>query len=77
MHVRIVKAMTQETLTLGHGHRMATRQTERTASPERRKHPLSDFLAAAIRARGGESSRETERMFRDLQAAQGARDSGR
>ncbi len=76
MYVRIVNAMTQGTLTLGHGHRMATRETQRTASPERR-HPISDFLSAAIRARGGEATRDTERMFRDLQAAQGARESGR
>ena len=69
--------MTQGTLTLGHSHRMAARETRRTASPERRKHPISEFMAAAIRARGGESNRDTERMFRDLQAAQGARESGR
>ena len=69
--------MTQGTLTLGHGHRLAVRGTQQTASAERRRHPISEFMAAAIRARGGEASRETERMFRDLQAAQGARESGR
>ncbi len=56
---------------------MTGRETRRTASPERRRHPISEFMAAAIRARGGEANRETERMFRDLQAAQGARESGR
>lgn len=56
---------------------MATRQTRRTASPERRRTPISEFLAAAIKARGGEPNRDTERMFRDLQAVQGARETGR
>ena len=68
--------MTQGTLTLRHGHRMATRATRRTASPERRKNPISEFMSAAIRARGGEANRDTERMCRDLQAAQGAREAG-
>ncbi len=56
---------------------MATRETRRTASPERRRNPISEFMSAAIRARGGEANRDTERMFRDLQAAQGAREAGR
>jgi hypothetical protein len=77
MYFRIVDAMTQGTLTLGHGHRMATRKTRHTASEERRRNPISEFMAAAIRARGGEATRDSERMFRDLQAAQGAREAGR
>ncbi len=76
MYFRNVDAMTHGTLTLGHGHWMAGRDTRRTASPERRKNPIVDFMASAIQARGGEVSRETERMFRDLQAAQGAREAG-
>jgi hypothetical protein len=69
--------MTQGTLTLGHGHRIAGRATQRTASPERHRHPISEFLSAAIRARGGEPNRDTERMFRDLQAAESARETDR
>jgi hypothetical protein len=77
MYFRIVDAMTQATLTRGHSHRMPRQATPPTASPERRRNPISEFLSAAIRARGGEPDRDTERMFRDLQAAQGARETGR
>jgi hypothetical protein len=71
--------MTQGTITLRHS-RIAG-ETKREASgdarPRRRRNPILEFMAAAISARGGEPSRETDRMFRDLQAAQGARESGR
>lgn len=42
-----------------------------------RRFILSDFLPAAIAARGGRVTRETERGLADLRAAQDARESGR
>jgi hypothetical protein len=38
---------------------------------------LSDWLPAAILARGGRVTRETDRALADLRAAQDARESGR
>jgi hypothetical protein len=43
----------------------------------RRRFVLSDWLPAAILARGGTVTRETERALTDLRAVQDARDSGR
>ena len=45
--------------------------------PRRRRFVLSDWLPAAIQARGGRVSREDDRAFRDLQVARDARDAGR
>ncbi|MFF9563863.1 hypothetical protein ACF1AJ_10985 [Leifsonia sp. NPDC014704] len=42
----------------------------------RNRFVLSDLLPAAIRARGGECTRESERAFADLQAVQTAREVG-
>jgi hypothetical protein len=41
--------------------------------PRRRRFVLSDWLPAAIAARGGRPSRETDRALSDLRAAQDAR----
>jgi len=43
----------------------------------RRRFVLSDWLPAAILARGGHVDRETERALGDLRAAQSARDTRR
>lgn len=43
----------------------------------RRRFVLSDWLPAAILARGGTVTRETERGLADLRAAQSARETGR
>ncbi|WP_431219780.1 hypothetical protein [Leifsonia xyli] len=43
----------------------------------RRRFVLSDWLPAAIRARGGSVTRETDRALSDLRAAQSARETGR
>lgn len=40
--------------------------------PRRRRFVLSDWLPAAIAARGGRPSRETDRALADLRAAQDA-----
>lgn len=45
--------------------------------PRRRRFVLSDWLPAAIEARGGRASRETERALADLRAVQDAREGGR
>lgn len=45
--------------------------------PRRRRFLLSDWLPAAIAARGGRVSRETDRALADLRAAQDARAAGR
>jgi hypothetical protein len=42
----------------------------------RRRFVLSDWLPAAILARGGRVTRETERGLADLRAARDARESG-
>jgi|GEM_PF-718286 len=44
---------------------------------ERRRFRLSDWLPAAILARGGSVSRETDRALSDLRAAASARETGR
>ncbi|MBW8872221.1 MAG: hypothetical protein JF618_08705 [Leifsonia sp.] len=43
----------------------------------RRRFVLSDWLPAAILARGGQINRETDRALGDLRAAQSARETGR
>lgn len=43
----------------------------------RRRFVLSDWLPAAILARGGRADRETERALSDLRAVQSAREDGR
>jgi hypothetical protein len=43
----------------------------------RRRFVLSDWLPAAVAARGGRVTRETERALGDLRAAQDARTTGR
>ncbi len=45
--------------------------------PRRRRFTLSDWLPAAIAARGGRVTRETDRALADLRAAQDARSTGR
>ena len=44
---------------------------------ERRRFLLSEWLPAAILARGGSVTRETDRALGDLRAAQAARETGR
>ncbi|MEV8213801.1 hypothetical protein [Leifsonia sp. NPDC077715] len=44
---------------------------------ERRRFRLSEWLPAAILARGGSVTRETDRALSDLRAAQAARETGR
>ncbi|WP_433861823.1 hypothetical protein [Streptomyces sp. L7] len=46
-------------------------------SPRRRRFVLSDWLPAAVAARGGRITRESERGLADLRAAQDARTTGR
>jgi len=43
----------------------------------RRRFVLSDWLPAAILARGGHVDRETDRALGDLRAVQAARETGR
>ncbi|RDV45706.1 hypothetical protein DOE76_04365 [Leifsonia sp. ku-ls] len=43
----------------------------------KRRFVLSDWLPAAILARGGSVTRETDRALSDLRAAQSARETGR
>ncbi len=43
----------------------------------RRRFLLSEWLPAAILARGGSVTRETDRALSDLRAAQSARETGR
>lgn len=45
--------------------------------PRRRRFVLSDWLPAAIAARGGRVTRETDRALADLRAAHDARSTGR
>lgn len=45
--------------------------------PRRRRFTLSDWLPAAIQARGGRVTRDDERAFRDLQGVLDAREAGR
>lgn len=47
------------------------------APPRRRRFVLSDWLPAAIAARGGRVTRDTDRALADLRAAQDARAAGR
>lgn len=47
------------------------------APSRRRRFVLSDWLPAAIAARGGRVTRETDRALADLRAAQDARSTGR
>lgn len=44
---------------------------------ERRRFRISEWLPAAILARGGTVSRETDRALSDLRGAQAARETGR
>ena len=45
--------------------------------PHRRRFVPSDWLPAAILARGGRVDRETDRALGDLRAIQAARETGR
>jgi hypothetical protein len=45
--------------------------------PRRRRFTLSDWLPAAVQARGGRVTRDSERAYSDLQAIRDARESGR
>ncbi|WP_426626204.1 hypothetical protein ACPPVW_09330 [Leifsonia sp. McL0607] len=47
------------------------------APPRGRRFVLSDWLPAAVAARGGRITRETDRALADLRAAQDARGTGR
>jgi hypothetical protein len=48
-----------------------------TRIPRRRRFTLSDWLPAAVQARGGRVTRDSERGYSDLQAIRDARESGR
>lgn len=52
-------------------------RTNGGAPAPRRRFRLSEWLPAAILARGGTVSRETDRALSDLRAAQSARETGR
>jgi hypothetical protein len=45
--------------------------------PRRRRFTLSDWLPAAVQARGGGVTRDSERAYSDLQAIRDARESRR
>ncbi|HEV7811649.1 MAG TPA: hypothetical protein VGO99_01710 [Leifsonia sp.] len=45
--------------------------------PHRRRFTLSDWLPAAVQARGGRVTRDSARVYSDLQAIRDARESGR
>ena len=69
--------MMQETWDLGKSRRWSFRISGVKPTLERRRFPISELMASAIRARGGETDRDLDRMYRDVQAAQDARESGR
>lgn len=46
------------------------------AEPARRRFHLSEWLPAALAARGGRPNRETERALADIRAVQYAREQG-
>lgn len=82
MHDRSVMAMTNETWLQGieHGWARSIHRVDASArKPVSRqaRFRLSEWLPAAIRARGGESTRDDERLYSDLQAARDAREGGR
>ncbi len=45
--------------------------------PRRRRFILSDWLPAAVQARGGRVTRESERAYSDLRGVRDARESAR
>ncbi|HWU46982.1 MAG TPA: hypothetical protein VN133_09535 [Humibacter sp.] len=57
-----------------HGWTRRVPRAERVHRGERR-FAVSEWLPAAIQARGGTANRDNERLYRDLQAARDARDS--
>lgn len=82
MRDRSVMAMTNETWLQGieHGWVQSISRTDapaRRRASKRERFRLSEWLPTAIRARGGESTRDGERLYSDLQAARDARESGR
>lgn len=60
-----------------HGWVLRPARTNGGQPPVRRRFLLSEWLPAAILARGGHVDRETERALGDLRAAQSARETGR
>ena len=73
--------MANATWAQGMEHGWVARPAQTTDSglvpPRRRRFVLSDWLPAAIAARGGRTTRESERALSDLRAAQDIRSSGR
>ena len=60
-----------------HGWVARPARTHDGQAAPRRRFLLSEWLPAAILARGGTVTRETERGLADLRAAQSARETGR
>ncbi|MFF1876999.1 hypothetical protein [Leifsonia sp. NPDC058230] len=54
-----------------------SRGTAVERSPRGRHFTLSEWLPAAVQARGGRVTRESARAYSDLQAIRDARESGR
>ncbi|WP_231946923.1 hypothetical protein [Leifsonia sp. 21MFCrub1.1] len=71
--------MANTTWTQGMEHSWVARPARTTEGrpPRRRRFVLSDWLPAAILARGGRADRETERALGDLRAIHAARETGR
>ncbi|MET3566751.1 MULTISPECIES: hypothetical protein [unclassified Leifsonia] len=71
--------MANTTWTQGMEHSWVARpaRTNGGEPPRRRRFVLSDWLPAAILARGGHVNRESERALGDLRAIQAARETGR
>lgn len=76
--VRNVNVMTNGIWLQGieHGWTGSVRRAE-DREPRTRRFVLSDWLPAAILARGGRIDRETARAYSDLRGVQDARESGR
>lgn len=73
--------MAQGIFTQGMEHgwvaRAARTQNAVERIPRRRRFVLSEWLPAALQARGQRIGRETERAYSDLSAARDAREAGR
>lgn len=70
-------ANTTWTQGIDHGWVARPARTNGGRPAAKRRFVLSDWLPAAILARGGTVTRETDRALSDLRAAQSARESGR
>lgn len=73
--------MAQGIFTQGMEHgwigRVANTQSATERIPRRRRFVLSEWLPAALQARGQRVDRETDRAYSDLSAARDARETGR